>query len=87
MANDTLSPVGFDRPFIKANVPADMRHALGCVLGRLHSAGETEADVVRFVLASGLDALGWTEERIIREYAEYRVRCLQLGETNAYGKE
>lgn len=84
MANDTLSPVGFERPFIKAAVPADMRYALACIAGK-HD--QQEADLVRTALCMGLLHLGWSEEKIIKEYAEYRVRCLKTGATNEYGKE
>ena len=84
MANDTLSPVGFERPFIKTNVSHEARFAMACLLGR---HGGEPADMVRHLLWLGLEQMGWSEERIIREYAEYRVRCLRSDETNAYGKE
>lgn len=81
MAENTLSPVGFDRPFVKAHVPHESRFALACFAGKHRT---TEADTVRHVLAVGLERLGWTEERIIAEYAAYRLRCLREGTINEF---
>lgn len=81
MADDTLSPVGFDRPFIKAYIAAEQRFALACVAGESNA---TETDTVRRLVALGLEALGWSEERSIQEYAQYRVRCLKRNEPNEF---
>lgn len=81
MAESTLSPVGFDRPFVKANIPVEQRFALACLSGQ-HDANEP--DTVRMVLFAGLYALGWTEQRSIEEYAAYRVQCLQDGKPNEF---
>lgn len=84
MADDTLSPVGFDRPFIKAYLGTETRFAMACLSG---AEDLTETDTVRMVLLAGLDALGWTEQKAIEEYARYRVRCLNESIANAYGRE
>jgi hypothetical protein len=81
MADDTLSPVGFDRPFIKAHVPTEARFGMACLGGEYDTA---EPDTVRMVLLAGLHALGWTEARCIEEYAKYRVRCLRSGVPNEF---
>lgn len=86
MVNDTLLPVGFDRAFVKANVPSEDRHALGCLLGEQSEHG-SEGDIVRMVISAGLTALDWPPERRIEMYAQYRVRCIQDGAPNEYGKE
>ncbi len=84
MADDTLSPVGFDRPFTKAYLPVETRFALACLSGSWEYA---ETDTVRSVLLEGLAALGWSPERCIKEYADWRVRCLKENITNPYGRE
>jgi hypothetical protein len=84
VTEESVKATGFERLFIKAAQPPDVRHALGCLLAR---HGGAEVDLVRDVVCLGLAALGWSEQRIIEEYAAYRVQCLQQGTTNAYGKE
>lgn len=81
MAENTLSPVTFDRPFVKANVPVENRFALACFAARY---GMTEAEAVRHVLSVGLEKLGWYEEKVIKEYAEYRIQCLHDGKVNQF---
>lgn len=81
MADDTLSPVGFDRPFIKAYLDKERRFALACIAGQWQTS---EADTVRGLLLAGLTSLGWDEERCIKEFAAYRVRCLQQGTPNEF---
>lgn len=83
MADDTLSPVGFDRPFIKLNVPAERRFALACLAGRWGGT-TSEGDVVRHLLCEALDAAGMDEQWCIREYAAYRVACLRDGVPNQF---
>lgn len=84
MVEDTLSPVGFERPFIKAAVPTEPRFAMACLSGR-HGTAETE--MIRHVILVGLEHMGWSEDRMIEEYAAYRLRCLREGKTNEYGRE
>lgn len=91
MADDTLSPVGFDTSRIaKTHLSGQERFAMACAYGE--GWGKTERDLaqatfVRHVLLLGLENLGWTEEKMIKEYAEYRVRCIKRGEPNPYESE
>ncbi len=89
MVDDTLSPVGFERPFVKANVCAEDRHALACVLAeyRVEDPKFTEQDVLRMVVNEGLVHLGYDALRRIQDYANHRAKCLVSGSTNAYGRE
>jgi hypothetical protein len=84
MADDTLSPVGFERPICKATLPSEMRFAMACFAGQ-HDVHQPQ--VVRHLLSAGLESVGWGEERIIAEYAAYRVKCLRDGIIDEYGRE
>jgi hypothetical protein len=91
MADDTLSPVGFEAgPIVKTRLDGQARFAMACNYG--DAWGEAMGDLpqaafVRNVLMLGLASLGWTEEKMIEEYAAYRVRCLQRGEANPFESE
>lgn len=81
MADDTLSPVGFDRRIIKTQCEPRERYALAMLRAQWGRSGFA---VVRLVLLAGLDAVGWPEERRIKEYADYSVRCITTGATNEF---
>lgn len=89
MADDTLSPVGFDTSKIaKTHLSGQERFAMACSYGQqLGAENLAQATFVRQVLLLGLGQLGWTEERMIREYADYRVRCIKRREVNPYESE
>lgn len=90
MADDTLSPVGFDRRTVKLALPDESRFALACLFGDAYKHGtafDYEQALVRHVLDAGLTALGWPLERRIGDLAAHRIRCLKSGATNAYGRE
>ena len=89
MTDDTLSPVGFDTSRIaKTHLSGQERFAMACALGERPAGYRTpQAAFVRDVLLAGLATLGWTEERIIKEYADYRVKCLRDGKLNPFESE
>lgn len=89
MTDDTLSPVGFDSSrIVKTHLNGQERYAMACALGeRAGSYRTPQAAFVREVLLAGLATLGWSEERMIREYADYRVRCIRDGEPNQFESE
>lgn len=90
MADDTLSPVGFDSgPVVKTRLDEQTRFAMACAYGdRIDGSPDApQAAFVRRVMLLGLESLGWDEERMIKEYADYRVRCLQRGEANQFESE
>lgn len=85
MADDTLSPVGFESgPIVKTRLDPQTRFAAACAFG---TEDMPQAAFVRELLLAGLAMYGWTEERMIKEYADYRVRCLRTGESNPYESE
>jgi hypothetical protein len=85
MAEDTLSPVGFDSSrIVKTHTDGQERYALACLYGQPENVGMTQAALVRQVLLAGLEALGWPEHRQIKEYAEHRLRCIADGQPNKY---
>lgn len=87
MADDTLSPVGFETSRIaKTHLDGQERFAMACALGETR-ATMPQAAFVRHVLVLGLEKLGWTQEKMIKAYADYRVRCIQRGEHNPYESE
>lgn len=90
MTDDTLSPVGFDTgPIVKTRLDAQTRFAMACAYGdRVDGSPEApQAAFLRRVILLGVEQLGWTEERMIKEYADYRVRCIRAGEHNPYESE
>lgn len=87
MADDTISPVGFDSSrIVKAHMGGQERYAMACSYGALGD-DMPQAAFVRTVIMLGLGQLGWTDEKMIKEYADYRVRCIQNGEHNPYESE
>jgi hypothetical protein len=87
MADDTLLPVGFDTSRIaKTHLNGQERFAMA-VSNAQCGGGIPQAAFVRHVLLLGLKELGWTEEKMIKEYADYRVRCIQRREINPYESE
>jgi hypothetical protein len=87
MADDTLSPVGFDTSRIaKTHLSPQERFAMACANGTIGN-GAPQAAFVRHVLLLGLERLGWNEEMMIQQYAEYRIRCLRRGEVNPFESE
>ena len=85
MADDTLSRVDFQSRIVKTNMDGQERHALACMLR--DRPGTPRAALVRHVLLAGMEALGWDEERQIKEYAAYRLQCLHNGERNPFESE
>lgn len=81
MTDDTLSPVGFERPVVKTVMEAQERYALACLRGQLHEKGWP---LVRELIKAGLDVRGWPEERRIMAYAEYAAYCVASGRTNQF---
>jgi hypothetical protein len=81
MAENTLSPVGFDRPVVKTICAAQERHALAMLRAELDVNG---FKTTRHVLLAGLEALGWGEARRIDEYATYKISCLESGRPNEF---
>jgi hypothetical protein len=81
MVDDTLSPVGFDRPIVKTVLTPRERYALAMLRAELGCNGFATA---RHVLLAGLAALNWDEARRIDEYATYSIRCLETGKPNEF---
>lgn len=86
MADDTLSQVAYVSPIVKTRMDARSRYALCQALKEVGKGRTLPATFARHVMLIGLEQLGWTEERMIREYAEYEVTCLHTGEHNPYEK-
>jgi hypothetical protein len=90
MTDDTLSPIGFETSrLVKTHMPPQERFALACLQGAELGEGDrtNRSALVRTVVLAGLDALGWTEDRRIKEYARYRLRCIERNEHNPYESE
>lgn len=87
MVDDTLLPIGFEVSKIaKTNLAGQERYAMACARAET-KATMPQAAFVRHVLLLGLERLGWDEEKMIREYADYRVRCIRQGRANPYESE
>jgi hypothetical protein len=91
MADDTLSPIGFETSrLVKTHMPPQERYALACLQGehlKKDGGRVNRSGFMRTVVLAGLDALGWTEDRRIKEYAQYRLRCIERNEHNPYESE
>jgi len=87
MAENTLSPVGFDSSkIVKTHLDPQERFAMACMFGNTQDT-VPQAAFVRYVLTAGIEALGWTEDRRIKEYAAYRLKCLRDGKPNLFESE
>lgn len=87
MADDTLSPVRYESPIVKTRMGPRDRWALATALGKEAKPPPLPAEFLRHVILCGLKQLGWSEERIIKGYAEFEVQCLRDGCTNPYERE
>lgn len=87
MVDDTLSPVGFDSSrIVKTNMSGQERYALACLFRDVQYK-ELRAAFIRRVLLAGMEALGWDEPRMIKEYAAYRLRCIERNMANPFESE
>jgi hypothetical protein len=88
MADDTLSPVGFTTSrVVKTHMQPQERFALACLQGELTAGKPNRSSLVREVMLAGLKDLGWPEARRVREYAKYRLECIERGIENPYESE
>jgi hypothetical protein len=87
MVDDTLMPVGFESRIAKTHLSGQERFAMACEFGKFKTKDTTQAAFLRHVMLIGLESLGWSEEKMIQEYAQYRVRCLRNGELNPFESE
>lgn len=90
MPKNTLSPVGFDTSRIaKTHLNGQELFAMACAYGSAKHEMPylPQATFVRTILLAGLETVGWTEERMIEEYAAWRVSCLRDGSNNPYESE
>jgi hypothetical protein len=85
MADDTLSPVGFESRVVKTHMEGQERYALACIMGGAYHG--TAAGLVRDLLERGLAERGWPLERRIKAYADYRLECLRDNVANEYEGE
>jgi hypothetical protein len=51
------------------------------------SPSTSRAGLVRELLLAGMESYGWDEARLIKEYAAYRLRCLNTGVGNLFESE
>jgi hypothetical protein len=88
MADDTLSPVRYESPIVKTRMSPRDRYALALALSHERTTPPPlPAAFLRHVIQCGLEHLGWTEEKIIKEYAEFEVACLRNDLANPYESE
>lgn len=80
MPGRAVAGVGFTRPLAKTVLDAPERFALS----RVREDGEACQQTLRTVIAAGLEALGWPEERRRLEYVQYQVKCLKAGHVNEF---
>ena len=86
MADDTLSPVDFSSRIVKTNLGGQERYAMACLF-RETQHEELRAAFIRRVLLTGMEALGWDEPRMVKEYAAYRLRCIERSVANPFESE
>lgn len=86
MVDDTLLRGDFENSrIVKTNMSGQERYALAHMMAEGDKV--PRATFVRTVLLAGMEALGWDEERQIKEYSEYRLRCLRTGADNLFESE
>jgi hypothetical protein len=89
MADDTLFTGDFENsPIVKTHMGSQERFGLACLLAdkRKHTV-TPRASLVRELILCGLEAYGWDEARLIKEYAAYRLRCIETGVGNLFESE
>ena len=88
MADDTLSQVPFgSSSIIKTRLPAQERYIMASMYRAMVANDTPVSAFVRHVLILGMEAMGEHEEKRIKEYAEYRVKCLKNGVVNPFESE